>query len=143
MLLNSCARTVIIADASIVLPFLLDETEQGKSIRARLRGESVASPAVVDLEVLSAMRRLVASGEIPAERAARAALELVELPIERAPHAPLLGRCWELRANLTAYDASYVALAEALNATLLTADGRIARAPGVRCAVNVIQDLAR
>jgi predicted nucleic acid-binding protein len=64
--------------------------------------------------------------------------DLDALRLERAPHGPLLGRCWELRDNLTIYDAAYVALAESVEATLLTGDARLARSPGIRCSVEVI-----
>ncbi len=64
--------------------------------------------------------------------------DLADLPMARVSHRPLLRRCWELRDNLTVYDAAYVALAESLDATLVTADARLARAPGVRCAVELL-----
>lgn len=71
-------------------------------------------------------------------RAELALLDLAELPMKRAAHRPLLARCWELRASVTAYDAAYVALAEALEVVLVTADRRVARAPGIRCPVEII-----
>ncbi len=72
-------------------------------------------------------------------RAATAVTDLAALSLDRMPHRPLLARCWELRDNLTPYDASYVALAERLGVTLVTADARLARAPGIRCDVEVLR----
>jgi len=71
-------------------------------------------------------------------RAAFAFADLADLPLRRAPHLPLLSRCWELRHNLTPYDAAYVALAEALDVALVTADRRLSRAAGVGCAVDLL-----
>ena len=87
--------------------------------------------------MLSALRKEVASGSITAPRAGRAVASLRDLPIERFEHSGLIQRCWELRDNVTPYDAAYVALAELTNSLLLTADGRLARAPGIRCEVEV------
>ncbi len=89
------------------------------------------APHLVDVEVLSALRRLVSSGEATAERAGDAIADLLDLPIERYPHDILVPRIWELRENFSAYDAGYVALAEAVSGEpvpLLTADARLARA---------------
>lgn len=80
-----------------------------------------------------------AAGELDSRRADLALADLGALRIDRVAHGPLLGRCWELRANLTVYDAGYVALAERLEATLVTADVRLSRAPGVRCPVEVLR----
>lgn len=80
----------------------------------------------------------ITAGRLDARRAELALVDLMDLPLERAPHRPLLPRCWELRQNLTPYDASYVALAEALEAVLITADARLAAAPGIRCEVSVL-----
>ncbi len=96
---------------------------------------------LVDVEVLSALRRLVASGEATTERAGEAIADLLDLPIERYPHDILVPRIWDLRQNLTAYDASYVALAEGVAdepVPLLTADGRLARAIGDHTEVPVL-----
>ena len=92
---------------------------------------AVHAPHLVDVEVLSALRRLVASGETNVERAGEAIADLQDLPIERYPHDILVTRIWQLRENFSAYDASYVALAEGVSdepVPLLTADGRLARA---------------
>jgi predicted nucleic acid-binding protein len=82
----------------------------------------------LDIEVVQIVRRYQRLGELSAEHGERAIDDLLDLPVDRYPHRPLLPRVWELRANLTAYDAAYVALAEALEAPLLTRDARLARA---------------
>jgi predicted nucleic acid-binding protein len=93
----------------------------------------------VDLEVLSVLRRQAGAGLLDARRAGLALHDLVDLPVTRYPHAPFAPRVWELRSNLTPYDAAYVALAESLGCMLVTADARLARSPGIRCAVEVVQ----
>jgi predicted nucleic acid-binding protein len=98
----------------------------------------MAAPDLVDLEVLSVLRNQLIGGKLDRRRAELALADLTDLPLERAPHGPLLMRCWELRDNLTVYDAAYVALAEALDASLLTGDARLAAAPGRRCSVEVL-----
>jgi len=99
----------------------------------------LALPELADLEVVSVLRRQLLAGAIDARRAGLALNDLAVLPARRAPHRPLLARCWELRANLTPYDATYVALAEALEATLLTGDQRLARASGPGCPIEIFQ----
>ena len=101
-------------------------------------GEVLVAPELIDLEVLSVLRRSVANGAMTARRGQEAMADLIDLPIRRTSHRPLLRRCWELRHNFTSYDACYVALAETLGATLLTADNRLAHAPGLRCAVELL-----
>jgi predicted nucleic acid-binding protein len=130
---------VIAVDASVVAVALADDGRDGDHARARLRGERLTAPELVDLEVTSVWRRRMREGAIDARRAALALADLAALPLRRAPHRPLLARCWELRDNLTIYDASYVALAEALGVTLLTGDGRLARAAGPRCHIEVLR----
>lgn len=127
-----------VIDASVLLPALAHDGEQGAVARARIREERLAAPELLDLEVGHALRRHVQAGTVTTERAGRALGALVQMPIWRVPHRDVVGRAWELRDNLSIYDASYVALAELLRAPLLTADGRLARAPGVRCHVELI-----
>lgn len=129
---------MIVVDASVVVTALADDGPDGDRIRRRLRGESLVAPHLIDLEVTSAWRRLEAAGVLDPRRATLALADLRDLRIDRVPHAPLLDRCWELRSNLTTYDAAYVALAEATVATLLTADRRLAAAPGPRCEIEVL-----
>jgi len=129
---------VIVVDASVVVTALGDDGTDGDATRSRLRNERLAAPHLIDLEVASAWRRLSAAGHLPPRRVELALADLVALRLERVPHGPLLPRCWELRDNLTVYDAAYVALAEALEATLLTADVRMTDAPGCRCPIEVL-----
>jgi predicted nucleic acid-binding protein len=129
---------VIVVDASIVAVALGDDGSDGQRLRARLRGERLLAPQLMDLEVLSVWRRLVSVQAMTPRRARLAVDDLAAIPVERAPHDILTRRCWELRHDLTAYDAAYVALAEILEITLVTADRRMANAPGLRCDVEVI-----
>ena len=129
---------MIVVDASVLATALADDGVDGDHARARLRGEVLAAPELVDLEVPSVLRRLLLAGRLPARRAEQALSDLVALPLQRAPHRPLLRRCWSLRENITIYDASYVALAEYLKAVLVTTDARLSRAPGLRCEVDVL-----
>lgn len=130
---------MIVVDASVLAPALGDDDADGDHARSRLKDETLAAPELIDLEVSSVFRRLVLSGSMPARRAELALTDLVALPLHRVTHRALLQRCWELRSNLTVYDAAYAALAEHLNVTLLTADIRLSRAPGLRCEVEVLR----
>lgn len=129
---------MLVADASVLVVALADDGVDGDRARSRLRGEQLAAPELVDLEVASVLRRHVSRGDLELRRAELALGDLMAIPIARAAHVPLLARAWELRANLTMYDAAYVALAEALGAPLVTADSRLAHAPGLRCAVEIL-----
>jgi predicted nucleic acid-binding protein len=129
---------VIVVDAGVVVTALVDDEADGRVARDRLRGESLAAPELLDVEVLSVVRRLASAGRLSPARAQQAIDDLVALRVQRAAHRPLVPRCWELRDNLTPYDAAYVALAEALDATLLTADRRLAGAPGPNCSIEVL-----
>lgn len=102
-------------------------------------GETLHAPHLIDPEVLSALRRLVLRREIGASRAQLALEDFRELRLQRYPHGALLERIWALRSNLSAFDAAYVALAEALDAPLVTADGGLARAPGHTAQVEVFR----
>lgn len=129
---------MIVVDASVIATGLADDGPDGDRIRATLRGQRLTAPQLIDLEVASVWRRLVVAGELDERRARFALDDLGAMPIERAPHTPLLERCWELRHNLTVYDAAYVALAELVRAPLLTGDERLAKAPGLPCEVEVL-----
>ena len=129
---------MLVVDASVLVTALVDDDADGDEGRRRLRGEHLAAPELIDLEVVSALRRAVSASAVPPRRAALAIDDLISMPLLRAPHHRLLTRCWDLRENLTPYDAAYVALAEALGAPLLTADARMASAPGIRCEVEVL-----
>jgi predicted nucleic acid-binding protein len=128
----------IVVDASVLAPALVDDTDVGHAYRTRLRGYVLTAPELMDVEVLSIVRKLVHRREVTDQRAAQALADLADLPLERFPHAGLIRRAWELHPNVTAYDGMYVVLAEALNAPLLTADGRLAQAPGPRCVIEVL-----
>jgi predicted nucleic acid-binding protein len=129
---------VIVVDASVIVTGLADDGPDGDRVRARLRGEQLVAPHLIDLEVTSAWRRLVTAGNLDERRADLALDDLRSLRLERAAHGPLVARCWELRHNLTVYDAAYVALAELMGLNLLTGDARLANAPGLRCDVDVV-----
>jgi predicted nucleic acid-binding protein len=130
---------VIVVDAGVLVAALADDDEWGDRARERVAGERMYVPDLVDLEVASVLRRLVRIGSLEPRRAAFALADLVDLPLRRATHRPLLARCWELRDNLTIYDAAYVALAEAAGMTLVTVDRALAAAPGVRCTIEALR----
>ena len=129
---------MIVVDASMVVTALADDGDDGRRARARLLGQRLAAPEVIDLEAVSAWRRLCGAGRLDPERAEAAIADLEALPPARASHRALVRRCWELRGNATVYDAAYVALAEALRAPLVTADRRLAGLPGARCRFEVV-----
>jgi predicted nucleic acid-binding protein len=129
-----------VLDASVLVEVLLSRPSmQRVAYRLRDPDEALHAPHLIDLEVAQALRRYVAAGEMSAERARQALLAFAQMPLERHPHWPFLDRIWELRRNLTAYDAAYVALAEALKAPLLTCDRALASAPGHRAVVELIE----
>ena len=129
---------MIVIDASVIVTALADDGPDGERHRARLAGERLAAPHLLDVEVLSAWRRRAAGGGLDERRMQLARDDLRSLPIRRVPHLPLLERCWELRANLTTYDAAYVALAELIGAPLVTLDPRLADAPGPTCSIELL-----
>jgi predicted nucleic acid-binding protein len=133
---------MLVVDAGAVTELILGRPA-GDVVGEHFAGHGFAlhAPHLVDVEVLSALRRLVSSGEATTERAGEAIADLLELPIERYAHEILVPRIWQLRENFSAYDASYVALAEALAdepVPLLTADARLARAVAGHADVPVI-----
>ena len=118
----------MILDASVAVQIALQD-EVGQALADRLLGEvQIASPHLIDLEVAQALRRYVQWDDMSELRARQALSDFHDFPLERYPHSFLLERVWELRHNFTAYDASYVALAEAMSAPLWTLDQRMARA---------------
>lgn len=128
----------MVVDASVLAPALADDGADGDRVRERLRGERLAAPELIDLEVVSTIRRAARARRLDDRRSGQALKDLAAMPLRRVPHLPLLTRVWDLRDNLTAYDAAYVALAEALDALLLTADGPMGRASGIRCEVEIL-----
>ena len=130
---------MIVVDASVLATSLGDDGPDGDRARARLRGERLTAPELVDLEVASVWRRQINAGAMDERRAVLALADLGALPLRRTPHRPLLARRWELRDNLTIYDAAYIAVAEAWGVLLLTADARLAKAPGPTCTIEVLR----
>ena len=130
---------MIVLDASAVVELLLG-TERGHEVAGRIADPALGlhAPHLLDIEVAQALRRYVQAGELDTQAAASALGDLRALDLERHAHEPLLDRVWSLRDNLTAYDAVYVALAEALDTTLVTCDGRLARAPGMTRRVELV-----
>jgi predicted nucleic acid-binding protein len=122
---------VIVVDASALLEVLL-RTSAAKAVGDRLfaPGQTLHAPHLLDVEVAQVVRRYALNGEIDSERGRMALTDLADFPLRRYPHDFLLPRIWTLRNNLTAYDATYVALAEALDAPLLTRDLRLTTAAG-------------
>ena len=117
---------------------MADAGSDGQRFRERLRGETLIGPDLLRVEVASVLRRHAGNGSLTAEQANAAIDDRLAFPITVYPTAPLLRRVWELRPNVTAHDGCYVALAEAVGSPLLTADRRLAKAPGLRCAVEVL-----
>jgi predicted nucleic acid-binding protein len=130
---------VIVVDASVVLEVLL-RTANARAVEDRLfeSGETLHAPHLLDVEVAQVIRRYEAAGEIAAARGALVLADLESFPVRRYPHDVLLSRIWALRNNLTAYDAAYVALAEVLEAPLVTRDRRMAGAAGHRARVELM-----
>lgn len=131
---------MVVLDASFTVAYLADHPlDHAVAVHTRLMGEvSLHAPHLLDVEVTNTLRRLVLHRELSVQRAQRVLNDLLELPITRYPHYRLLPRVWELRHNLTAYDALYVSLAEALGMPLLTLDAAIQQAPGHRAHVEVL-----
>lgn len=130
---------MIVLDASVVLEVLL-RMPAGVTVEERLfePEETLHAPHLLDVEVAQVLRRYALAGDVDAERCRAALDDLAGLPLSRYPHDFLMSRVWDLRANLSAYDAVYVALAEALDAPLLTRDQRLANAPGHRARVQLV-----
>lgn len=129
-----------VVDASAMVEMLLG-TVVGGSCRERLLrdGEDLCAPHLMDVEVAQVLRRFAMMREITPDRGAEALADLEDLSVTRYPHGPLLGRAWDLRGSASVYDAVYLALAEALEAPLVTCDERIARVHGHRVPVEVLR----
>ena len=130
---------MLVVDASVLAAALGDDGTDGDRARGRLFGETLAAPDLIDLEVTSVLRGRLAGGHLDVRRSHLALMDLIDLPLQRVPGRILLERCWELRDNLTVYDAAYVAVAEALDVPLLTADTRLGRATGPRCHIELLR----
>ena len=131
---------MIVVDASAMTEFLL-QTPLGSRVEARLfrDGDDFHAPHLLDVEVAQALRRLIRVGDVLPERAEAAIEDLVDFDILRHAHIDFLARAWALRENLTAYDAVYVALAEALDAPVVTCDGPLGAAPGHTARIEVVR----
>lgn len=130
---------MIVIDASVLSNVVGDDGTAGRVARARLvAANGVSAPDLVDVETVSVLRTRWLAGGLTARRFRSAIEDLRALPIVRFPTGPLMIRAYELRANVTPYDATYVGLAEGLDCTLVTGDGRLARAPGIQCTVEIL-----
>lgn len=129
--------TAICCDASAVVTLLVDAGPDGVWAAETFAGATLYAPALLPFECANIIRRHEATGLIGSDQAAQAHSDLVDLAVELWPYEALAGRVWELRSNLTSYDAAYVALAEAIDVPLVTFDRRLARAPGVTCTMLV------
>ena len=130
---------MIVLDASAAVELILG-ARSGARIAERIfdPGELLCAPHLIDLEVAQVLRRYVRAGDVPGPRADEALQDFLDLPIERYPHDLLLRRIWQMRDNVTADDAAYVALAEAVDGTLVTTDSRLARSSGHDAKIELI-----
>ncbi|MEY2514702.1 MAG: hypothetical protein QOJ89_2060 [bacterium] len=128
-------KSRVVCDASALVALLLDGGADGEWVTSMLTGAELAAPSLAAFEVANIIRRHELAGLVSPDQAAQAHADLLELAIEQWPYELLAACAWQLRANLSIYDAGYVALAELLDAHLVTLDRRIGRAPGVRCSV--------
>lgn len=124
---------MIVIDTSALVNVVVNDDHE---LEGRVSSEDLHAPHLLDVELVHALRRLVAKGTISDERASEALANAESLALERYPHGGLVDRMWELRQTLTAYDACYVALSEVLEAPLVTSDGRLARAHGHRATIE-------
>ena len=130
---------MLVVDASAIVDLILNMPPHAASIARRLQAQPVlAAPHLLDAEVAAALRNRVLRGKLPSSAALAAIEDLLALSIERFPHAPLLSRAFALRDNASLYDALYLALAETLEAPLLTRDRRLAGVPGTGARVEVV-----
>ena len=132
---------MIVLDASAAVSVLLNQEAGAPRILERIEWADgdLHVPHLFEIEVMSVLRRYTLSGRISEERGAELLEDLVDMIITCYPHTALLSRVWELRENVTAYDAAYIALAETLDAPLITRDERLSRAPGIHAAVEVFR----
>lgn len=128
-----------VIDASAVVALLVDAGPAGEWVTTAVSGAALSAPELMPYEAGNVLRRRVSAGSLDASAATLAHRDLVALDAEFYPYLAVAGRSWELRENLTVYDAAYVALAELLGAPLLTLDARLARAPGPRCEILAYQ----
>ncbi|MGD0684913.1 MAG: type II toxin-antitoxin system VapC family toxin [Streptosporangiaceae bacterium] len=131
---------MIVIDASVLANVVGDDGADGHRARRELRtAGDLAAPDLVDVETVAVLRKRWLAGTVSDRRFAAAVQDLEDLDLDRYPTLRLMRRAWELRANVTAYDAAYVALAEILSCDLWTADQRLAHATGPRCRIRLLQ----
>jgi predicted nucleic acid-binding protein len=131
---------LIVIDASVLANVVGDDGGDGQRARAEFRSAGdIAAPDLVDVETVAVLRKRWLAGTVSDQRFAAAVEDLGQLDLDRYPALRFMRRAYELRANVTAYDSAYVALAEELGCELLTADRRLASAPGPRCAIRVLR----
>jgi predicted nucleic acid-binding protein len=131
---------LIVIDASVLANVVGDDGTDGRRTRGELRAaRDLAAPDLVDVETVAVLRKRWIAGSISDGRFASAVRDLEDIELDRYPVLRFMRRAWELRANVTAYDATYVALAEVLDCELWTADHRLAKAPGTTCSIRVLR----
>ena len=126
----------VVCDASAVAALLLDSGPDGQWVTRAVNAQEILAPALITYETANVIRRHELAGKISADQAAQAHADLLDLPIELWPYELLAARAWELRHNLSIYDAAYVALAETTDLTLVTLDKRLSNAPGSKCRIT-------
>lgn len=131
--------TVVVADASAIVALLLDSGDAGRWSAHALSGADLAAPHLLPFEVANVIRRHTAARLIGNDVADQSMADLADLPIEYWPYETLASRMWELRPNLTSYDASYIALGELLNAPVVTLDERLAKVRHLKCTVRTVR----
>ncbi|MGH2418664.1 MAG: type II toxin-antitoxin system VapC family toxin [Candidatus Limnocylindria bacterium] len=124
----------VVVDASAIVAALIGGGADGAWAESELARDDLAAPHLMPAEVANILRRAALANRVTVDAASLAHADLLALPVALFPYEPLADRSWELRLNMSAYDAWYVALAESLDAAMVTLDRRIARAPGPRCA---------
>jgi predicted nucleic acid-binding protein len=131
---------LIVVDASVLANVIADDGPDGKRARTEIRAAGdLAAPDLVDVETVAVLRKRWLAGTITQGRFSTALDDLEQIAVDRYPTLPLMRRAFELRANVTSYDAAYVALAEVLGCELLTGDVRLGNTPGPRCVIRVLQ----
>jgi len=128
----------VVADTSALLSALVDAGSAGEAARAARNVSDLIAPALIDVELVHALRGRVRGGKLEARIAVQSIADLRRIPMERCDMLPLLDLVWQLRENLTAYDATFVALAEAFDAVLVTGDERLAKSTGPRCGFQIM-----
>ena len=130
--------SLAVVEASVLAAFYASDDPRRAAVAERLAGDTLFAPAHLDAEIVSALRGMARANPVLEKSVPAALAHLVGFPIRRIPLAPLLERMWELRSNITAYDAAYVALAERLDSPLITCDAKLTTASGASCAFDLI-----